>query len=396
MLAKIQKSDEANEEKTKELRGKIAALKQEISQKQQSMVEKKHAEKAHGQRFLDRQRLVRMEKKVSKSECNSKEEDLLRIALDQVYVAHHPNDVKYMPLFKHGKRVVDQSRQLFRRAVTRKRILSNIGKTTRVNWIGAQQYERLPKKEWTIQDEERVFGGSISRGNKDNTKSTKPEDSRFALASNHEALLKAAEQAETDLLMEENNEPVVENTNLVEKAQKVQAKKDSSRSSSSDSSSDSEDDDADPLTSKAPTKNTKKEQNDDDSSSSSDSDSSSSDDDSDDEADATTKPTVSKTTTSKDSDSGSSSSDSSSDSDSSDDEDETKPEAKPTAMEEDEEEEEVDDFLIDATDDNDDVFDKPAVSIPALSTVRGDKSKGFETQSQRPGEYRKKRIRRRY
>merc|ERR1712028_144741 len=43
-----------------------------------------------------------------------------------------------------------------------------------------------------------------------------------------------------------------------------------------------------------------------------------------------------------------------------------------------------DDFLVDATDDH--PFKKPAATIPALSTVRGDKSRGFETQSQRPGE----------
>jgi hypothetical protein len=57
------------------------------------------------------------------------------------------------------------------------------------------------------------------------------------------------------------------------------------------------------------------------------------------------------------------------------------------------EEEEIDDFLIDDTD-YQDVFNKPAVRVPALSTLRGDKSKGFETQSQRPGEYKKKRRRR--
>ena len=399
LLAKLQKGDEPVDEKTKELRGKIAALKQEISQKQQSMVEKKHAEKAHGQRFLDRQRLVRSAKKVRKSESNSKEEELFKISLDQVYVAHHPNDIKYMPLFKHGKRVVDQSRQLFRRALTRKRILSNIGAVTRVNWIDADQYKRLPKNEWTIQDEERIFGGSISRSAKDTTKSNKPEDSRFALASTHEALLKAAEQAETELLADQD-EKVIDSKDIIQKA-KSSSKKDSSSSSSSDSSSDSEDEEADPLTSKESAKSTPKEsaksvpQKDqkDYSNSSSDSDSSSSSsDDSDEEADAA-KPPASKTNTVKDSDS-SSSSDSDTSSDSSEDEDEVKPQIPAVAPIE-EDEESVDNFLIDATD-NDDVFDKPAVQMPALSTVRGDKSKGFETQSQRPGEYRKKRIRQRY
>merc|ERR1712238_549616 len=64
-----------------------------------------------------------------------------------------------------------------------------------------------------------------------------------------------------------------------------------------------------------------------------------------------------------------------------------------TTKTEDYETKEVDDFLVDATDDHN-VFEKPSTTIPALSTVRGDKSRGFETQSQRPDEYKKKRIRR--
>ena len=290
------------EEKTQELKNKITALKQEIAEKQQSMVEKKHAEKSHGQRFLDRQRLTRLEKKVRKSDVdnNEQEKQLIKLALDQVYVAHHPNDVKYMPLFKYGKRVVDQSRHLFRRAVTRKRILKDVKTYTKVSWIIANQYERLPTKdEWTIQDEERVFGGSVSRSNKDNTKSvSKTEDSRFAMASNHEAVLKAAEQAESELLQqdkeeEQNNDgdnmDIIDSGNKKTKTSKGDSKKDDSSSSSSDDS-DSDDEEVSPMSSKMSKKSGGKEvpslpsakeakpqqkKQEDDSSSSSDSDSSS-------------------------------------------------------------------------------------------------------------------------
>lgn len=426
LLAKILKSaendpnrQEGGDQKTKELRNKIAVLKQEISQKQQSMVEKKHAEKAHGQRFLDRQRLTRQEKKVRKSASEDQEKELLKISLDQVYVAHHPNDVKYMPLFKHGKRVMDQSRQLFRRAVTRKRILRDINTATKVNWIGTDQYERLPKNEWTIQDEEQVFGGSVSRSSKDNTKSLgKVEDSRFAIASNHETLLKAAKEAETDLLLDDNK--IGDHIDIVEnaKSNKEQKKNDSSSSSSSDSSSDSEKEEVDPLSSEASRKSGNKDglrlppgkemhvqqkKEDADSSSDADSDSSSSDD-SDKEIDKT-KPTplTAKNTKQKSDkhlsniDSDSSSDSDSSDSDSSDTEDEQKSSSKGNPQTVTnfpmEEKDEIDDFLIDATD-NHDVFNKPAVRVSALNAFRGDKSKGFETQSQRPGEYKKKRIRR--
>jgi len=431
LLAKILKTAEQNpkenlkdhkgdDHKTEELTKKIAVLKQEISQKQQSMVEKKNAENSHGQRFLDRQRLTRQEKKVRKSASKDQENQLLKIALDQVYVAHHPNDVKYMPLFKHGKRVTDQSRQLFRRAVTRKRILRDINTTSKLNWIRTDQYERLPKDEWTIQDEERIFGGSVSRSTKDNTKSlSKAEDSRFAMATNHETLLKAAEQAETNLL--EDEQKFVDNVVIVENAEsnKEHTKNDSSSSSSSDSSSDSEDEEVDPLSSKTSKKsgskdgrplssaketNTQQKRQDDHSSSDTDSASSTSDDS--DRENVNTKPSSStaKNTKQKNkNDSSSSDSDSSSDSsdsDSCDTADDKKSSYKgnpqtltTTPMEEVAEEEEIDDFLIDATD-NHDVFNKPALRVPALSTVRGDKSKGFETQSQRPGEYKKKRIRR--
>mmetsp|Transcript_23086 Transcript_23086/g.54563 ORF Transcript_23086/g.54563 Transcript_23086/m.54563 type:complete len:456 (+) Transcript_23086:70-1437(+) len=415
LLAKILKNAEkdpsqklGDDQKTKDLRKKITELKQEISHKQQSMVEKKHAEKSHGQRFLDRQRLTRQEKKARKIVSKDQEERLLKIALDQIYVAHHPNDVKYMPLFKYGKRVVDQSRQLFRRAVTRKRILRDINSTTKVSWISADQYERLPKNEWTIEDEEHHFGGSVSRSTSDNTKSIgRAEDSRFAIASKHEALLKAADQAESDLLQDE--EKSGEKMSTTEKCESMNNyTKNDSNSSSSESSSDSEDEEPDPLSSKQSTKsnsgdgrqssisevkNTQQNVENDDSTS--DSDSSSSDDS--DREIGKFKQNLETDRNSKrkntDSDSSSSSSTSSVNSDTKAEKKTPYKETSTTTYTGEVVDEEIDDFLIDATN-NHDVFSQPAVRVPALSAVRGDKSKGFETQSQRPGEFRKKRKRR--
>ena len=426
---KKQQDEAEGQQKTQELKDKIAGLKLEIEGKQQSMVEKKNAENSHGQRFLDRQRLTRLEKKCRKEAKQEGDEQkepdadqLLKIALDQVYVAHHPNDVKYMPLYKSGKRVVDQSRQLFRRAVTRKRILGDLANNkvtwTGVNWISEDQYGRVPK-DWTIQDEERVFGGSISRsGNKNDMKSKTEDDTRFAVAStSHDMLLKAAEQAESELLQQEEKKK-----DKITKNKAIKKEDSSSSSSSSSDDSDSDNEKADPLSSKSKTTISKKkeqkndlknnnsgskvskgekktEQKQKEDSSSSDSDSSSDDSDSDDSK------TDTKTTKQKDNKDSSSDSDSSNDSDSDSDSDSSDDEKKtPTSkkngqksiyedVDDIEEEEEVDDFLVDATD-NHDVFEKPSETIPALSTVRGDKSRGFETQSQRPGEYKKKRIRR--
>merc|ERR1712146_470795 len=115
-----------------------------------------------------------------------------------------PNGVKYMPLFQKGERVVDQSRQLYRRAITRRRILRELAsKPNTSSWIPQDQYKRLPNN-WSIQDEEKVFGGSISRKRTKGKKTMHTDDSRFALASQHEALLQAADQIEIELKKEED------------------------------------------------------------------------------------------------------------------------------------------------------------------------------------------------
>lgn len=325
--------------------------------------------------------------------------------------------------------------------MTRKRILrdladsSLISTKSKVTWIGIDQYERLPK-DWSIQDEESVFGGSISRtNNKNNTKKTE-EDARFTIAPNHEMLLKAAEQAKSDLLQEEEKgKDKIPPKNVAEKfvgkTARQASKCDSSSSSSSSDDSDSDNDEADPLSSKATGEKRKQQRknsskknfvpSDDDKKeaarpisssketniikkkqeedSSSDSDSTTDDSDSDD-SDPDQKLSDGKNIKQKHIEDSSSDSDSDSTSVSSDsssgDDDKTPPSQTnkhATTKTEDYDKKEVDDFLVDATDDHN-VFEKPSATIPALSTVRGDKSRGFETQSQRPDEYKKKRIRR--
>jgi hypothetical protein len=402
LMAKIGRGEKDEDKvKTQELKAKIDALKAEIDTKQHSLLEKKHAEKAHGQRFLDRQRLTRQEKQVRKNSAENQEDLLFKLALDEVYVGHHPMDVKYMPLFQKGQRVVDYQRQLYRRAITRKRILKDVHKYTPKTWIAKDQYERLPKYvDWTIQDEERIFGGSMSRNPKE-TKALQSDDSRFASASNHDAVLEAAKQVESQLDEKEKEEDSDSNSDsssdasghdvdklkpvtLKRKEPAEEAKNDSESDSSSDS--DDDDDDVDKLTQKeAKVGNSTGEQKIPNSTSSSDDDSDDDDDD---------KVTQSKTQSKEDdnSDDDSSSSSSSSDSDSSDEEKEVvKVEPQTKAAESDEEV--VDDFLMDADDDADDVFQKTTEQLPAFGAFRGDKSKGWETQQQRPGQFKKRRTR---
>jgi hypothetical protein len=370
---------------------KIDTLRQEISQKQQSMQEKKHAEKAHGQRFMDRQRLTRQEKVARKlTSTTEREEWLYKLALDKVYVAHHPMDVKYMPLFKRGQRVIEFSRTLYRRAVTRKRILRDLSSSSlqhnRVAWIAADLYDRLPK-EWSIQDEERVFGGSIARQNK-NKQQDHPatsQDARFAVAlTQQEALLKAADDIEATLKQEE------EDVDEPDKRYAEKEESDRSSNSSEGSTSGEDDDPVDLLQDDNPTNKSQKTKlqqlasmkhddngSDSDSSGSSSSSSSSSNDSDHEEASDTIgtklplpskaggEPRVRK--------------------------------REQLAFGIDREHDEDDDFLVDATEEHKDVFQTSAAQkIPAWNPVRGDKSQGWQTQMQRPGEFKRQQKRRRW
>jgi hypothetical protein len=468
LLGKLEK-DETNSEdvqkRRQELQEKIRAQELEIAGKQQNIQERKNAQKSHGVRFLDRQKLVRMERKLrseqekSGTDTNSLEQQLYKIALDQVYVAHHPTDVKYMPLFQKGERVVDHSRQLYRRAMTRKRILRDLfspisneetekkweaeaKKST--SWIGHDQYLRLTR-EWSIQDEEKVFGGSITRkglsAGKDKGLVATTDDSRFSVASTHDALLQAADHIESQLDQE---------MELLEGKEETEVKGDED-----DSSSESEDDDNenDYDHVKIPSVKTKKyveamnleeesESTDDEqvdneeedytdplqdnrkrstsrlASSGGSEDSSDSSDDEEPSKKAvlvkskdSEKKSVAAKSSSDDSSSSSSSSNSSSSSssdDSSSDEKEdrvtpiTKDKSKkpkalvsnPSSVQDNEEE--FDDFLVEAADDAaaKNAFESARNHIPALDEARGDKSRGWETQRQRPGAFKKKRVRR--
>jgi hypothetical protein len=455
----------SNDDSTKrqELVNRIAALKGEIGQKQQTIEERKNAERAHGQRFLDRQRLTRLEKKVRKevgaaTTSSSDYEFLLyKLALDQVYVAHHPNDVRYMPLYKLGNRIIDQSRHLYRRAITRKRILRDLAATaaataasekeaedddhrtqsnkdnsnsnkiggsssSRVNWISLDQYQRLPK-DWTIQDEERIFGGSISRTsssshNKDtttNTSSSKLDDSRFTLQAGHDAVLKAVEQVESQFNDNEENDVESDDDN-----DSPTVNDDGGGGADGEDDNESDDNSNDDSFRRSDKDNSqlKLNTNQDDSSSSSSSSSDSSIGSVDKNGSGSTLNKTQVGTSAPDDEISSSSSSSSSDSDEEDTpsppamtnkistielsgpgrkRDNTQPPPLPV---ESNSIEEVDDFLVDAdaTRDGQNVFLQTTTTTTTthgsgFSNVRGNKSRGWETQKQRPGEFKKRRTR---
>ena len=384
------KVPDEEKERREELEVKVRALRLEIDDKQKIIQEKNNAEKAHGQRFLDRQRLTRMEKHVRKEvDSSEKEAQLLKIALDQVYVAHHPTDIKYSPLFRKGQRVVDTSRHLFRRAVTRRRILTSLTKDKQTtSWISKDQYERLPTSEWTIQDEEKFFGGSITRkGMKEVKKKLKEgsSDSRFALVPEHNAVLQMAQQIDAEL--DDDKDRGTKRKVKDATAESAPSRLDSDQSGDASSSSDDDDDDDDDESGDLldPLERLHAQSKDSahipvlgDSSDSSDADDSSSSEDDEEGLELSKQPVG-----------GSGSSDTSSDSSSSSVKDEK--EQTEHVLED----EEVDDFLMDANSDEDEnVFSMTLKQVPALGEVRGDKTKGWETQKQRPGQFKKPRVRR--
>jgi hypothetical protein len=365
------------------LQKQIDELKAEIGAKEQVEQERVNAQKSHGTRFLERQRLVRLERNVRKNPNLSdatKEAEYFKIALDMAYVAHFPHDVvKYMPIFHKGTRVVDSGRHLNRRAVTRKRVLANAGTGAepRVSWISSEMYNRLPKQEWTLELETATFAGEggeagAATGEQGGGASS---DNRFAVNNMESSalLLEAAEDIETKLDQEETLK------------RKNDADKKDAESSSGSDSIDSDSSSPDPPLKKtgvekkavAAAENKKKPSSDSDDSS----DSSSSDSEEEGNAKNKGKGKVDSVSDSSDS------------SDSSDEEADVKVKEVETPKV-DEIMEEVDDFLVPAVEGKEqDFFANAKSNIPTRDELKGDKSKGWATQNQRPGQFKKKRIR---
>ena len=357
-----------DENHRRDLLQKIQQLQQEIDSKQKMERERQNAKKSHGARFLERQKLVRMERNVHKNSNLSsaqKERELTKIALDQVYVAHYPMDyAKYLPLFYQGVRRVDHRRLLTRRAQIRTRVLSLLlllpeQEQETKSWISAQQYERARsvKKEWSVEQEVAWFGEASS-----SSAAAATQDERFAVPTQqHEALLAAAERMEAEL----------------DQGEEANSKGDNdSRSSISD------EDDADPLKpqSKAPVKGrslpeAEKQRS---------------------EGNASTSSDDSSVTSSSESSSSSSSGGGTRRNEAQDSKAATNTKScgsvdnKNNPLNGNDDNMEDDDFFAPATDSPEGkiIFDNPKERMSASDPFKGDKSKGWATQRQRPGQFR--------
>lgn len=115
-----------------------------------SVLRAKLQNRNNNKREMNKKRLMSMEQRAVGNEAV-----LDRIALQQVYVAHYPERdehgqaLKYIPVF---------SNHVKQKAAIRAQALELARKDPGVDWIGAEQYERLPEY-WTLEDEIAMFGG---------------------------------------------------------------------------------------------------------------------------------------------------------------------------------------------------------------------------------------------
>lgn len=411
MVAKLSKKQETDSEgvdavtkdRIEELKKSIAAMRAQIAGKEIKEQEREHSKKSHGTRFLERQRLTRMEKSVRKKKGDHSQE-LLQIAMDQIYVAHYPLQKPYRPLFKNKQRWLHHS---VSRAQLRHTIAQDIKekKVERVNWISEEQYARVPA-EWSVTNEVDVFQYPKGGTPKDRKAST--TDSRFSMSSKHETLLEAADKLESKMAKKENKKDSQNNI-----------KNDDDDVDTEGSSDDSSDEDETDQTASKVISPAKRKRDSDSDSNDNDSDSDSSDDDEADPLqrikklpDKATKKQDREVQDDSDSDDTSgetSSSSSSSSSDDDDDDDDDKPHTKTNSNKKAESEpkdsegghsDSDDDFFVAAKESKEDdikvfelVKEKPEHRLPAENPAKGDKSQGWATQEQRPGRYKKKRER---
>mmetsp|Transcript_31366 Transcript_31366/g.75806 ORF Transcript_31366/g.75806 Transcript_31366/m.75806 type:complete len:554 (-) Transcript_31366:124-1785(-) len=116
LLSKLQK-DKGDENAIDGARLRIAQLEKDISSYKAREHEKKNASKYHQVKFIERQKLTRLEKSVKRqlqhlqkqqqssdieNEIAMLQKQVQSIAMDQLYIAFYPTNMKYMALFTNG------------------------------------------------------------------------------------------------------------------------------------------------------------------------------------------------------------------------------------------------------------------------------------------------------
>eukprot|EP00977_Amphora_coffeiformis_P005810 scaffold1223_cov151-Amphora_coffeaeformis.AAC.3 len=379
-----------DDEHKAKIQQQIQELEAQIDGKQVVEQQKQNARKSHGVRFLERQRLTRLWQTAAKlTDADKRQEEQYRIGLDMLYVAHYPLEVRYQPLFRKNQRILLDGRNLARRAAARSKLFKSVATLPRMPWVPASVYEKVPES-WSNVLERQTFG-VVAPG----SAAPAVPDDRFANATaDHESILQAAQAMDAALDAEEEQEE----TKKEPKETKVASDGDSSSSEEAESDDDDDESDgADPLEQQQvnrkrpagdaiesePSKqqSTLKNESLDDSSSS---DDSSSDDDDDDSSSSssseenTTKEIAKQLVSTSDTNPG------------------KKGGNKDKNPDKDDDNDDEDDFLVtpEEAPETSDVFANAKETVPSVDEARGDKSQGWATQRQRPGQFKKRRTRR--
>jgi len=302
--------------------------------------EKKNATKYHQVKFVERQKLTRLEKKCKRDldeakaaadfdDVEKQTKELERICMDQLYVAYYPNDTKYISLFANGVRLHDDEKTAKRREEIRNKIVEMI-KNREIN----------TKKSWVNMAVLEAKGFAVDMTNMTNEDGGKDSTDVKMSAAMKEATSAAAKKKLSTAKNGNNSDS-------------------SSAPSSSDGESSSEDDSVEPSKEKSISVEAKD-----------------------------VIPTVgeSDSSDSDSSDSGSSDSDG--------DDDDNEEVSKGVVHNDDDDDESDDDFLVDDSGDKDitQVFANAKRETEDYN-LKGDKSKGWKTQKQLPGEFKKRRER---
>jgi hypothetical protein len=114
-----------------------------------------NASKYHQVKFVERQKLTRMEKKCKRNldearaaadfdDVEKHSKQLEQICMDQLYVAYYPNDAKYISLFADGVRLQDDEKTAKRREEVRNMIIKRIKSgeiSTNKAWVNMEVLE---------------------------------------------------------------------------------------------------------------------------------------------------------------------------------------------------------------------------------------------------------------
>lgn len=191
-LAEELSSETQDEERCVSLEERVLQL-QGVAAKENNMRNANDNKKRENQK----QRFIQMEKN---ARANNDEVALNRIALQQVYVAHYPDSAPhYIPVHAQGPNMIAK------RAALRAQAIEAARTETAVDWISADMYERLPRQDWTLDDEKAMFAaGKNNKNHGGNHKGAPP--AKAPPSTDVAPASEAEEDAFVNVNVESNNE----------------------------------------------------------------------------------------------------------------------------------------------------------------------------------------------